>query len=54
MDSTNERTENNLGRTRFSSREKKLQKTIEGWSVGVLGVIALLGTAYASLQYSAW
>lgn len=43
-----------MDRTRYVCREQKLKRIIEGWCVGILGVIAIAGTTYASLQYSGW
>lgn len=53
MESSNEQTETNVDRSSYTRVEKRQEK-IEGWSVGILGALALLGTTYASLQYSGW
>jgi hypothetical protein len=46
--------ENKLAGTGYQCLGRKQQKAIEGWSVGILGAVAILGTAYASLPYSWW
>ncbi|MFF2247024.1 hypothetical protein ACFVTM_23000 [Arthrobacter sp. NPDC058130] len=54
MNKADERTETNLDKIGCPGREQKLQTTIEGWSVGILGAIAIVATIYASFQYSGW
>ena len=46
--------ETKLAGTGYRCLGRKRQKAIEGWSVGILGAIAILGAAYASLPYSWW
>jgi hypothetical protein len=50
----NEGTENSLAGSVYQCLGRKRQKAIEGWSVGILGAIAILGVTYASLPYSWW
>jgi len=45
---------NKLAGTGHDCQGRKRQKAIEGWSVGILGAVAILGTTYASLSYSWW
>lgn len=54
MNKADERTEANLDKSGRLGLEPKLQTTIEGWSIGILGVIAIVATTYASFQYSGW
>lgn len=42
-----------MDKTKYT-RLRKRQDCIEGWSVGVLGVLAIVGTTYASVQYAGW
>lgn len=51
MANSDEPTETNVDRTRHTSGKLKRQSAIEGWSVGILGTIALLGTIHLSLHY---
>ncbi len=54
MNKANERTETKLDKIGCLCREQKRQSTVESWSIGVLGVIAIVATIYASFQYSGW
>ena len=54
MKKANERIETNLDKMGYLCREQKRQRTIESWSIGILGVIAIIATTYASFQYSGW
>jgi hypothetical protein len=54
MNKADERTEANVDKIGCLGREQKLRTTIEAWSIGILGVVAIGATTYASFQYSGW
>jgi len=45
-------TDNNAAGTGYRRLGRKQQKAIEGWSVGLLGAIAIFGATYASFLHS--
>jgi hypothetical protein len=54
MNKADERTEANVDKVGCPARERTLRTTIEAWSIGILGVVAMAATTYASLRYSGW
>ena len=53
MNKAKQRTETQLDKIDLG-REKNRQTTIEGWSIGILGAIAIGATVFGSLQHSGW